>query len=173
MQQTLAWAPGTVIVQRVAHGWENAEGPGQQRPCLNRNWSDPKCDGEIQTHTQTHTHMHSGKQMQSQKVENPGVYRSEWSESHSVVSNSLWPHGLYSPWNSPGQNTGVGRHSLLHGIFPTQGSNPGFLHCRRILYQLSHQESPRMLECIAYPFSSRSSQPRNRTRGLLHCRWIL
>ena len=43
------------------------------------------------------------------------------SESHSVVSNSLWPHGLYSPWNSPGQNTGVGSHSLLQGIFPTQG----------------------------------------------------
>ena len=44
-------------------------------------------------------------------------------KSHSVVSNSLWPHGpLYSPWNSPGQNTGVGSLSLLQGIFPTQGS---------------------------------------------------
>ena len=43
------------------------------------------------------------------------------SESHSVVSNSLRPHGLYSPWNSPGQNTGVGSLSLLRGIFPTQG----------------------------------------------------
>ena len=41
------------------------------------------------------------------------------SESHSVVSNSLGPHGLYSPWNSPGQNTGVGSLSLLQGIFPT------------------------------------------------------
>ena len=49
----------------------------------------------------------------------------KWSESHSVVSDSLWPHGLYSPWNSPGQNTGVGSRSLLQGIFPTQGSNPG------------------------------------------------
>ena len=47
------------------------------------------------------------------------------SESHSVVSDSLQSHGLYSPWNSPGQNTGVGSHSLLQGIFPTQGSNPG------------------------------------------------
>ena len=46
-----------------------------------------------------------------------------WSESCSVMSNSLWPHGLYSPWNSPGQNTGVGSLSLLQGIFPTQGSN--------------------------------------------------
>ena len=43
------------------------------------------------------------------------------------------------PWNSPGQNTGVGSLSLLQGIFPTQGSNPGLPHCRRLLYQLSHQ----------------------------------
>ena len=64
------------------------------------------------------------------------------SESHWVVSDSLRPHGLYSPWNSPGQNTGVGSLSLLKGIFPTQGSNPGFLHCRWIPYQLSYQESP-------------------------------
>ena len=59
----------------------------------------------------------------------------------SVVSNSLQPHRLYSPWNSPGQNTGVGSHSLLEGIFPTQGSNPGLPHCRWILYQLSHNGS--------------------------------
>ena len=105
------------------------------------------------------------------------------SESCSVMSKSLQPHGLYSPWNSPGQNTGVGSLSLLQGIFPTQGLNPGLLqvqvdslpaepqgkpkhtgvgslslllrifltqelnsgllHCRRILYQLSYQESPR------------------------------
>ena len=63
-------------------------------------------------------------------------------KSRSVVSNSLWPHGLYSPWNSPYQNTGVGSHSLLQGIFPTQRSNPGLQHCRWILYQLSHQGSP-------------------------------
>ena len=55
-------------------------------------------------------------------------------------SYSLQPHGLYSPWNSPGQNTGVGSHSLLQGIFPTQGSDPGLLHYKQILYQLSHQE---------------------------------
>ena len=50
--------------------------------------------------------------------------------------------GLYSPWNSPGQSTGVGSWYLLQGIFPTQGSNPGLLPCRQILYQLSHQGSP-------------------------------
>ena len=67
------------------------------------------------------------------------------------------------PWNSSGQNTGVGSLSLLQGIFPTQGLNPGLLHCRWILYQLSHKGSPRILEWVAYPFSSRSSQPRNQT----------
>ena len=60
-------------------------------------------------------------------------------DSRCVVSDSLQPHGLYSPWNSPGQNTGVGNHSLLQGIFPTQELNQGLLHCRQILYQLSHQ----------------------------------
>ena len=64
------------------------------------------------------------------------------SESCSVVSDSLRPHGLYSPWNSPGQNTGVGSLPLLQEIFPTQGSNPGVPHCRWILYQLSHKGSP-------------------------------
>ena len=80
-----------------------------------------------------------------------------------VMSDSLWPRGLYSPWNSPGQNTGVGSRSLLQGVFPTQGSNPGLLHCGWILHQLSHQGSPRIQEWVAYPFSSRSSWPRNRT----------
>ena len=71
----------------------------------------------------------------------------EWvSASHSVVSHSLQPHGLYSPWNSPGQNTGVGSLSLLQRIFPAQGSNPGLPHCRQILYQLSHQGSPKLSE---------------------------
>ena len=68
-------------------------------------------------------------------------YQSQ-SESRSVVSDSLRPHRSYSPWNSPGQNTGVGGLSLLQGIFPTQGSNRGLLHCRWILYQLSYQGNP-------------------------------
>ena len=64
------------------------------------------------------------------------------SESHSVISDSLQPHVLYSPRNFPGQNTGAVTGSLLQDIFPTQGWNPGLLHCRQILYQLSHQGSP-------------------------------
>ena len=65
-------------------------------------------------------------------------YESE-SENCSFTSDSLLPHGLYSPWNSPDL-------SFLQGIFPTQGSNPGLLHCRWIVYQLSHMGSPIILE---------------------------
>ena len=59
------------------------------------------------------------------------------SEIRSVVSNSLRPHELYSPWNSPDQNTGVGSLPLLQQIFLDQESNWGLLHCRQVLYQLS------------------------------------
>ena len=64
------------------------------------------------------------------------------------MSDSLPPHVLYSPWNSPGHNTGVGSLSLLQGIFPTQGSNPALPHCRWVFYQLSHKGSPRTLGCL-------------------------
>ena len=96
----------------------------------------------------------------------------------TVVSNSLRSHGLYSPWNSPGQNNGMGSLSLLHGIFSTQGLNPGLLHCRQILYQLIHKGSPRILEWVAYSFSSRSFPPRNQTRisciaGRFFTKWAI
>ena len=65
-------------------------------------------------------------------------------ESEKLLSciQSLQPQALSSPWNSPGQNTGVGSLSLLQGIFPTQRSNPGLPYCRQIPYQLSHKGSP-------------------------------
>ena len=66
--------------------------------------------------------------------------------------------------DSPGKTTGVGCHALLQGIFLTQGSNPGLSHCRWILYHLSHQGSPRILEWVAYPFSRESSRARSQTR---------
>ena len=99
------------------------------------------------------------------------------SESRSACPN-LQLHGLYSPWNYLGQNTGVGSLSLLQGIFPTQGLNPGLLHCRQVLYQLSHKGSPRILEWVAYPFSRRSSWLRNWTRvscttGRLFTNWAI
>ena len=66
----------------------------------------------------------------------------KWSESRSVMSDCLQPHGLYSEWNSLGHNTGVGSLSFLQGIFPTQRLNPGLPHCRWILYQLSPKGNP-------------------------------
>ena len=80
------------------------------------------------------------------------------------MSASLQPQGLYSPQKSPGQNTGVGSYSLFQGIFRTQGSNTGFPHCLRILYQLSHHRNPRILKQVAFHFSRGSSWPRNWTR---------
>ena len=77
----------------------------------------------------------------SQDLGSTSLKEESESESHPVVSDSLRPQGLYSSGNSPGQNTGVGSLSLLQGIFPTQGSNPGVSHCRQILYQLSRREA--------------------------------
>ena len=106
------------------------------------------------------------------------------------MSDSLPPHELYSSWNSPGLNTGIGRLSLLQEIFPTQDSNQGLLHFRQILHQLSYQGShqfssvaqscptlchpmdyivhgifqARILEWAAIPFSRGSSQSRDRNQ---------
>ena len=74
------------------------------------------------------------------------------------------PPGSSVHGDSPGKNTGVGCYALIQGIFPTQGSNPSLPPCRRILYGLSNQGSPRILEWVAYPFPRGSSQPRNWTR---------
>ena len=80
--------------------------------------------------------------------------------------------------NLLGQNTRMGSLFLLQGIFPTQGLNPGLLHCRQILHQLSHKTGLRTLEWVTYPFSSRSSQPRNQTgvsciAGRLFTNWVI
>ena len=77
-------------------------------------------------------------------LKRPEIYTSfqvKESESRSVMSNSLRPHGLYSPWNSPGQNTGVGSLSLLQGIFPTQGSKSSLPHCRWIFTSWTTSEA--------------------------------
>ena len=81
------------------------------------------------------------------------------SQSSPVMSNSLWTYGLYSPWNSPGQDTGMGSLPLLQRVFSTQGLNPGLPHYRQILYQLSHKGDPRILEWVTYPVSSRFANP--------------
>ena len=87
-------------------------------------------------------------EMQNALLKSTGEFKlfEHWSEvkwkllSHVQL---LLPHGLHparllGPWDSPGKNTGVGCHSRLQGIFPNQGSNPSLLHCRQILYRLSH-----------------------------------
>ena len=94
-------------------------------------------------------------------------------ESCSVVSDSLGPHGILSPWNSPGQNIGLGSLSLLQGIFPTQESNQGLLYCRWILNQLPYQGSPKNTG-VSCDFLLQGIFP---TQGLnphlLHCMGIL
>ena len=79
----------------------------------------------------------------------PEIAQSESEKwSHSVMSDSLWPHGLWPTtllrsWDFSSKSTGVGCHFLLQRIIPTQGLNSGLLNCRQMLYRLSHQESPR------------------------------
>ena len=105
-----------------------------------------------------HPNVHSNFVYNCQGMEATQVSINRWMDKEDVVyiyiqwntevkwkslsCDSLWPHGLSSPWNSPGQNTGVGSLSLLQGIFPTQGPNPGLPHCRWIPYQLSHKRNP-------------------------------
>ena len=86
---------------------------------------------------------------------NPGIKP----RSPALQANSL----PAEPQGKP-NNAGVGSLSLLQGIFPTQGLNPGLPHCRQILYQLSHKGSPIIQEWVAYPFSRRSSQHRDWTQ---------
>ena len=89
------------------------------------------------------------------------------------MSNSLWPHGLYSPWNFPGKNTGVGSCSLLQGIFPTQGSNPGLPHLQADSLPADAEGKPkntglRSLSLLQGIFPTQESN-----QGLLHCRQII
>ena len=94
------------------------------------------------------------------------------SESCSVMSSSLQPHRLYSPWNSPGWSTGVGSFSLLQGICPTQGSNPGLPCCRQISLPAEPPGEPKntgvgSLSLLQWIFLTRELN-----HGLLHCRGI-
>ena len=100
-------------------------------------------------------------------------WRAKIRASTPVIQTSLFQHWsevnslscvrLFVTQNSPGQNTGVGSLSLLQGIFPIQGLNPGLPHCRQILHKMSHKRSPRILKWVAYLFSSGPSWPRNWT----------
>ena len=86
------------------------------------------------------------------------------------------PPGFSVHGNSPGKDIGVGCHAFFQEIFPTQEYNPGLLHCKWVLYRLSHQGNPRRLDWIPDPFSGVSSQHRNQTRvsciaGRFSTRW--
>ena len=111
----------SVLLPGKFHGWRNLIGCSP--------WGREELDMTEQLHFTSHM-----------KVTR--YCKSTMCENRSVISDSLWPHGWYSPWNSLDQNTGVGRLSLLQGIFLMQRSNPGLPHHRQILYQLSHKESP-------------------------------
>ena len=96
----------------------------------------------------------------------------EWKwATHSVVSDALWPRGLWSsrllhPWGFPGKNTGVGCRFLLQEIFPMQGSNPGLPHCRQTLYHLSHQGSPNCKWKVTFKISLHETGARGWCTGM-------
>ena len=90
-----------------------------------------------------------------------------------VAQFFLPPHGLYSPWNSPGQNNGAGSLSLLQGIFPNQGSNPGLLHCRWIFLPAEPSEKPKSTGVGCHTLLQGIFLTQESNQGLLHCRWVL
>ena len=104
-----------------------------------------------------------------------------WLLSSCCRVQFLRPHGpqpasLLWPWDSPGKNTGVGRHSLLQGIFTTQESHPGLLHCRQILYQLSYEGSANghfLLSVITLRHSFFKTKPVYRCLQVKLCKKII
>ena len=95
------------------------------------------------------------------------------SESCSVVSASLRPHGPYSPWNYLGQNTGVGSLSFHQAIFPTQWSNLALLHCRWDSLPAEPPGKPKNTGVGSLSLLQRIFLTQESNWGLLHCRWIL
>ena len=104
---------------------------------------------------------------------NQSILKESESENCSAMSNSLQPHGLYSPWNSPGQNIGLGSLSLLPGIFPTQALDPALPQWRQIIYQLSHMGIPQNTGVSSLCLLQRIFPTHESIWDLLHCRWIL
>ena len=94
-------------------------------------------------------------------------------ESRSVVSDSLWPNGLYGPWDSPGQNTGVGSLALLQGIFPTQGIEPRFPALQADSLPDEPQGKPQNTGLGSLSLLQQIFPTQESNCSLLHCRWIL
>ena len=101
----------------------------------------------------------------------PWHLQQEWKSLSCVLL--LWPHGLYTPWDSPGQSAGVGSLSLLQGIFPTQGLNPGLPHCRWISLPAEPQGKPRNTRVGSLSLLQQIFLTQESNWGLLHCRQIL
>ena len=116
---------------------------------------------------------HQGNANQNHSKTSPHTCHNE-SESHSVVSDSLRPRGLYPAgslclWDSPGKSTGVGCHFLLQGVFPTQGLNLGLLHGRQILYCLSHQGNSRVIMVVIKKTTNNKCRWGCEEKGTLMC----
>ena len=122
------------LIQRMflTQGWNPCMSPASPEPAGRLIPSSLSCLGSLYTDRQTHTHMHT--------------YTHVCVLSRPAASNSLWPVDCCPPGSSIRGIPQVrilqwGCHFLLQGIFPTQGSNPGLLHCRWVLYHLNQQGS--------------------------------
>ena len=119
-------------------------------PCIGR-WILPHC---------------ATRQVQRQTCMKPYV-----STTHIQLFATPWNSMEYSPWSSPGQNTGAGSLSLLQGIFLTQESNPGLPHCRQVLYQLSQREAQNTTEGCLLTHGLISSPAQTYKADFLFCSW--
>ena len=146
IQRRRQWHPTPVLLPGKSHGWRSLEGCSPWG-----RWGSDMTE-------QLHFHFSlscigegNGNLLQCSCLENPRDRGAWWAVGYGVAQSRTRlkrfssSSSIYSPWNSPGQNTGVGSLSLLQGLFPTQGSNPGLLHCSQILYQLSHKGSSSFL----------------------------
>ena len=93
-------------------------------------------------------------------------------ESCLVMYDSLWPHGLYSPWNCLGQNTGVGSLSLLQGTFPNPGIKPKSPNLQAVSLPAETQEKSKDTRVGSQSLLHWIFPTREFNWGLLHCRWI-
>ena len=100
-------------------------------------------------------------------------YKEKESESHSVVSDSLQPHGLYSPWNTPGQNTGVGSLSLLQGNLPNPGTKPRSPTLHADSLPAEPQGKPKNTGVGSLSLLQQIFLTQELTWGLLSCRWVV
>ena len=103
-------------------------------------WEGGPTGGDVCTHTADSLHCTVETNQHCKATIGGGLVAKS---CRTLATHGLWPARLLCPWDSPGKNTGVGSHFLLQGIFPTQESNLGLLHCRQMIYRLSYEGSPK------------------------------